>query len=66
MILREKNWWFVSLDVEKNHQSWETVLATNLCLRQKNTKTPTKMKILDKKNINLNFLEYTERHVLRL
>ena len=46
---------FVSLEVEKNHQSWETVLVTKLCLCQKKPKTPTKMKILDKKNDVLDF-----------
>ena len=38
MFLKKKNGWFVSLVVEKNHQSWEIVLITKLCLCQKNQK----------------------------
>ena len=48
----KKYWWFVSLVVEKkNHQSWEPVLVTKLCLCQKKPKTPTKMKFFDKKSM---------------
>ena len=28
----KKNGWFVLLEVEENHRSWETVLVTKLCL----------------------------------
>ena len=45
----KQNWWFISLQVEKNHQSWETVLVTKLCLRQKNQKHPLKWKFGTKK-----------------
>ena len=47
----QKNWWFVLLDVEKNHQSWETLLVTKLCLPKKKPKTPTIMTIFDQKKI---------------
>ena len=66
MILKN-NGWFVSLEAEKNHQSWETVLVTKSCLRQKNQKTPSKMKILDKiKTWQPRFLESAKRHLFRL
>ena len=65
MILK-KIGWLVSLEVEKNHQSWETFLVTKLCLCQKKTKTPTTMKILDNKKWCPRFLKCAERHVFRL
>ena len=54
MILK-KNWLFVSLEVEKNHQGWETVLVTKLCLRQKPKKHPLKLKFWKKKHDILDF-----------
>ena len=44
----EEIWWFVSLEVEKNHQSWETVLVTKLCIHQKNQEHPLKWKFWPK------------------
>ena len=51
----KKNGWFVSLEVEKNHQSWDIVLVTKLCLRQKNQKHPLKWKFDKKKHDFLYF-----------
>ena len=45
----EKKVFFVSLELEKNHQSWKTVLILNYAFVKK--KAPTKIKILDNKKI---------------
>ena len=57
--------WFVSLEVEKDHQSWEPVFVTKVCLRYKNQKHSLKWKFWTKK-LNPLFLECAERHVFRL
>ena len=52
-------------EVEKNHQSWVTVLVTKLCLRKKKQKKTLKWKFLTKK-WHPRFLEYAEGHDFRL
>ena len=62
-LILKKKFMICFIRGRKNHQSWETVLVTKLCLCQKNQKHPLKLKLWTKKTWLPRFLEYAERHV---